>query len=135
MKMTIPTSIDLSKELAEAKDILPNPIVLTTGGDGLWSKKKKNVSITAIKLNYYEDTNEGETFYLGHLKVYFDTKTWNIKNDGLIYTDNLWLEQLNTYLEQKGLPEIDYSEQGMQGKNYVDLDVDDDFISIWLQTY
>lgn len=56
--------------------------------------------------------------------VYFDETSWNIDTDGLIYTDPQWLSELNTFLQGKGFDEtLDYTEAGMQGRNYVSLEI------------
>jgi hypothetical protein len=64
----------------------------------------------------------------GELCVYFDTEDWDVNTDGLIYTDKQFLQELNAFLLQQGLTEVGYSEQGMQGDNYVSLDVGAEFI-------
>ena len=93
--------------------------VLKTSGDGYWSDVAKEVRLTGIDLGYI---NEEEDF--GELRVYFD-KSWDVYKDGLIYTDRLFLDLLGAELLGAGLNSIDvsYSEQGMQGDNYVSLDV------------
>jgi hypothetical protein len=94
--------------------------VLKTSGDGYWSRVVKDVQLTGIDLGYINDEED-----FGELRVYFDTETWNTDTDGLIYTDRLFLDLLGGELLAAGLNSIDvsYSEQGMQGDNYVSLDV------------
>jgi hypothetical protein len=53
---------------------------------------------------------------------------------GLIYTDKLFMQELRTYLQTIGFTEaeandVHYSEQGMQGDNYVSCDVAAAFIA------
>lgn len=93
--------------------------VLETMGDGYWSDVAKSVNVTLIAVPYI---NEEEDF--GELRVYFD-KGWDVRKDGLIYTDSLFLVMLREQLDNAGLvgSDVDYSEQGMQGNNYVSLDV------------
>ena len=101
--------------------------VLQTNGKGLWSDTATEVVATEAVLAYCND--EG-TF--GELRVYFDTDTWDIDSQGLIYTDPLFLHELKHALIQRGLStEVDYSEQGMQGDDYVSLDVGQEFINSW----
>ena len=52
---------------------------------------------------------------------------------GLIYTDRQFLRELRAFLDAHGLPgaDVDYSEQGMQGDNYVSLDIGKDFLRAW----
>jgi hypothetical protein len=54
--------------------------------------------------------------------------------EGLIYTDKGFMTELKALLEANGLDasDIGYSEQGMQGENYVSLDVGENFIGSWL---
>jgi arginine/lysine/ornithine decarboxylase len=105
--------------------------VLNTCGDSLWSNKIKPVTITDIRL---VDTNEDDTF--GELCVYFDGQDWDVNENGLIYTDSLFLDQLKHELSVRGIStEISYSEQGMQGDYYVSFDVGREFIDSFLLMY
>ena len=101
-----------------------------TAGDGYWSNKAKAVTITALQLAY---TNDELDF--GELRVRFNTATWNTAKDGLIYTDSLFLEELCELLTSLGFDasDVHYSEQGMQGDNYVSLDVGECFINTFMQ--
>ena len=107
-------------------------VVLNTDGNGLWSQSIKAVRIMYIELMYDTEAPDG-----GELCVYFDGSTWDVDEDGLIYTDKLFLEQLRCMLAADGLSykDVDYSEQGMQGADYVSLDVGADFINSWLDKY
>lgn len=105
--------------------------VLNTCGDSLWSNKIKPVYITDIRL---VDTNEDDTF--GELRVYFDPNSWDIDNNGLIYTDSLFLDELKHELLVRSIStEISYSEQGMQGADFVSFDVGREFIDSFLWVY
>ena len=101
---------------------------IDTAGDGYWSTVSKLVKVTQLEMPYVND--EG-TF--GELRVYFDTSTWDVEQDGLIYTDSLFLGELLERLHVAGLYtyRVDYSEQGMQGDDYVSLDVGEGFIRSW----
>ena len=103
-------------------------VTFSTSGDGYWSTVAKTVDITDMKLGYVSDEQD-----FGELRVYFD-KNWDVRKDGLIYTDSLFLVQLREKLKEIGFAgdDVDYSEQGMQGDNYVSLDVGEKFISSWL---
>lgn len=114
-------------------------IVLKTDGKGLWSSQKKNVRCVSLKIGYtdcdyaFKRNTEETQCTFGELKVYFDPASWNIDEDGLIYTDKTFEKQLKEALLSKGfslkaLKKLSYSEQGMQGKNYVSLDVGGDFL-------
>jgi N-dimethylarginine dimethylaminohydrolase len=103
---------------------------LNTAGDGYWSRKQTAVEITRLALTY---TNDELDF--GELCVYFNTKTWDVNKDGLIYTDSLFEAELKDLLTQLGFDasDVSYSEQGMQGDNYVSCDVGECFINTFMQ--
>ena len=79
-----------------------------TAGDGWWSKDAKKVGIRKIIITD------------GNMKVFFTG--WDVQKDGLIYTDHAFIEEFKTHLIDiiKG---CEYSEQGLQGDNYVDMDI------------
>jgi hypothetical protein len=101
-------------------------VTFNTLGTGYWSRKQTAVGITDMRLPY---VNDEKTF--GELCVYFDTRDWDVNTDGLIYTDSQFLRELNAFLVEQGLCAASYSEQGMQGTDYVSLDVDAEFIALW----
>ena len=103
-------------------------VILHTDGKGLWSNVAKAIRITDMQLGYIND--EGD---FGELRVYFDTETWDVNKDGLIYTDRLFERELRGFLTQHGLAgkNVDYSEQGMQGDDYVSCDVGEKFLKTW----
>ena len=99
-----------------------------TNGRGHWSSTAKLVTVNRVHLAYLDDDGE-----FGELRAYFDPKEWNVDNDGLIYTDQAWMSNFREWMNTLGfsdaaLDDIDYSEQGMQGDNYVSMDVGGDFI-------
>ena len=98
-------------------------LVTSTEGKGYWSRVAKDVKIIKLDLNTYE--GHDDRF---ELRAYFSKKTWNVEKHGLIYTDKLWLTTFKKSLvdsgfSKKGLNAVDYSEQGMQGDDYVSMDV------------
>jgi hypothetical protein len=99
-----------------------------TRGNGYWSTVDKFVTINRIQLSYVdEDRNFGE------LRAYFDPKEWNVDNDGLIYSDMGWKSSFLKCLRTIGFStdavlHVSFSEQGMQGRDYVSMDVFEDFI-------
>jgi hypothetical protein len=98
----------------------------STDGKGHWSRKEKQVSHKKIGLKIF-DPKSNPSF---QLNVYFNKKDWNVSSHGLIYTDESWLKDLANELSKMGFKNtrhINYSEQGMQGDNYVNLDVTKDF--------
>jgi len=103
---------------------------LNTNGKGYWSRKATAVEITGLQLAY---TNDELDF--GELRVRFNTKTWDVNKDGLIYTDKQFMRELKELLVQKGFDtsDLSYSEQGMQGDTYVSCDVGERFINTFMQ--
>lgn len=98
-----------------------------TDGGGYWSDVAKDVRIVDIQCSYDPDYKE-----FGELLVYFDTKDWDVNVDGLIYTDKLFMSYLRNFCTEQGLgTDVSYSEQGMQGDDYVSCDVGADFIKRW----
>ena len=94
-----------------------------TAGKGLWSNVSKEVVTVGFSMPYI---NESVDF--GELRIYFDTDSWNVDEDGLIYTDPLFLENIR---EAFGTDDIHYSEQGMQGDNFVSFDIGSEFITMY----
>lgn len=102
---------------------------LSTGGDGYWSNTAKDVDVTMLDLQYISNDKD-----FGELCVHFTTDSWDVNTDGLIYTDTQFLYELRVYLQTIGFTEaealdVQYSEQGMQGDNYVSCDVGEVFIA------
>jgi hypothetical protein len=99
-----------------------------TNGRGLWSATEKFVSINRVRLAYLDDELD-----FGELRAYFDPREWDTDNDGLIYTDKAWMQGFRECMKTLGfsdaaLEDISYSEAGMQGDNYVSMDVSGAFI-------
>jgi len=91
---------------------------LETDGKGLWSKIKKKVKVTKVKYGKWDGKE---------LCLYFNKKSWDVEKYGLIYTDRRFINDFRKYLISKGIPkkaaiDIDYTEQGMQGDDYVSLE-------------
>lgn len=116
---------------------LKNGVVLECSGDGLWgAEPEATVEVTKLTVPY---VNEEEDF--GELRVYFNAEApsgWDIRKDGLIYTDSGFAAGLRQLLEKLGFTpaaadDVEYSEQGMQGDDYVSLDVDKAFLDEWLE--
>ena len=101
-------------------------VIFNTAGDGYWSRTAKAVEIVDMRMGYVADDKD-----FGELCVYFNTADWDVNKDGLIYTDSEFLHELNAFLVEQGLCAVSYSEQGMQGDDYVSLDVEDEFIALW----
>ncbi len=103
-------------------------VILHTGGGGYWSNTQRAVRIVNMGLGYISDELD-----FGELRVYFDTSTWDVEQDGLIYTDRQFERELREFLNTQGLvgKDVSYSEQGMQGDDYVSCDVGKKFLKSW----
>lgn len=111
-----------------------NTLFFSTSGKGLWSNKSKQVKINWIEIFSY-DSSGNDPFYsvCPEMDVYFDISSWDVSRDGLIYTDPKWLKDLRKFLlkngfSKKAVNSIGYSEQGRQGKTFVNLDIDESLV-------
>jgi len=118
-----------TKKLTKKVNIMDFAHRINTSGDGFWSGSVKEVSVLNITVPYMNDAED-----FGELRVYFDTDSWDIHEDGLIYTDKNFQKVLKLLLTKHGLysDDVSYSEQGMQGEDYVSLDVGKKFLSTWI---
>jgi hypothetical protein len=102
----------------------------STDGGGLWSIEKKDIRIIKFDLNWFDVNCFNDNFNYFELRAYWDKRTWSVKKHGLVYTDELWLKTLKNNLinlgfSKIGLKGLTYSEQGLQGNDYVGMDVYD----------
>ena len=102
---------------------------LHTNGNGYWSSKATAVDITKLDLQYCTAERD-----FGELCVYFNTNSWDVNTNGLIYTDKQFMQELHAYLQTIGFTaeeanNVSYSEQGMQTDAYVSCDVGAVFIA------
>jgi len=113
---------------------LPNfKTILNTYGNGLWSREEHKITHSKAVINFYSDNSDLSKLEYAELRVFFPKKNWDIEKHGLIYTDRAWLRELKAYLRgvgfsKKAANSVDYSEQGMQGDNYVSLDIGKPFL-------
>ena len=107
------------------------PMLCLTKGDSYWSHADATtVSITKLEMEVgeaYVDLYNYGVFLPIYLKAFFPKKSWNTDKYGLIYTDTLWIKHFRAEFKTR-FPafawmagKIDYTEQGMQGDNYVSL--------------
>ena len=103
-------------------------VTLHTSGTGYWSDVQRGVDVTDMQLVGFEQMPD-----YGELRVYFDVNTWNVDKDGLIYADPRFESELFALLASQGLPAnaVYYSEQGMQGDDYVSFDAETAFVRAW----
>ncbi len=118
-------------------------ISASTNGKGLWTEEQRLVIINRLKIGYSSLTYYPEEPFHGELRAYFDDSgftlgSWNVPGHGLIYTDKLWIREFKAGLRDLGLSikatqNVSYSEQGMQGTNYVSMDIGPVFYTSWLK--
>ena len=105
-------------------------ICAKSDGDGYWSHQPgRSIDITDLSVNVSDHT-------FGELCAKFNPINWDVKQDGLIYTDKGWLRSFKHALTELGFSDdaansIGYSEQGMQTDSYVSMDVGASFIVEW----
>jgi hypothetical protein len=114
-----------------------------TNGKGHWSEEQRLVNITRLEIGYSSLEYYPEEPFHGELRAYFEPHgytigSWNVAGHGLIYTDKLWLREFKAGLRDTGLSikatqNVGYSEQGMQGNDYVSMDVGPTFYKFWLR--
>jgi hypothetical protein len=112
-----------------------------TNGKGHWTEEQRMVIINEIDIGYSSLIYYPEEPFFGELRAYFEPHgftpgSWNINGHGLIYTDKLWLREFRKGLRELGLSikavqDVSYSEQGMQGSDYVSMDVGETFYKSW----
>jgi len=110
---------------------LKTPMLCQTKGDGHWSGNTRTVATSKIEMEV-GDIDASlywcKVFLPVHMKVYFPKKSWDTDKHGLIYTDSLWLKDFRKQFAKQFpslawvVKKIDYTEQGMQGDNYVSLE-------------
>lgn len=116
-------------------------IITNTDGKGLWSEEVRVVEITQVKIGYKSTDYYPEDPFFGELRAYFEPSgytpgSWHVPAYGLIYTDKTWLREFKAGLRALGLSraavaDISYSEQGMQGTDFVSMDVGPAFYASW----
>lgn len=108
-------------------------VKFSTKGNG-WSCKPGKVPVTGAYVNLRGQTDNGIPY--GELCVSFNTETWSEDKNGVIYGDSGFIADLRTALAKAGMTakavkDIEYSERGMQGDDYVSFDVGADFLADW----
>lgn len=66
-----------------------------TDGTGFYSSLEKFVTCIGLDLKFVSETEI-------YLEVYFDSETWNVEEDGLIYSDKNWLVECRNNLISLG---------------------------------
>ncbi|MEN7551697.1 hypothetical protein AAG747_27525 [Rapidithrix thailandica] len=107
-------------------DYLAKGPASTDGQSGYFSQTQRTLTVELVPSGIYLDEDLG---VMGHLMAYFDPKEWDVKQEGLIYTDAQFEKDVRDLLKNAGLQhyeDICYSEQGMQGDDFVDFDLGPD---------
>jgi hypothetical protein len=110
-----------------------------TYGNGLWSNECRKILHRRAAIEFFSEESANDFKFaefksnFAELRVYFPKKCWDTKKHGLIYTDKNWIKEFRAGLINLGFSNIavkgiDYSEAGMQGRNYVSLDVNKKFM-------
>jgi hypothetical protein len=116
-------------------------IVANTNGKGYWTDEERMIEILKLGFGYKSIDYYPEDKFFGELRAYFDPSgftpgSWNVPGHGLIYTDKQWLKEFKAGLRKigfsiKAVSNVSYSEQGMQGSDYVSMDVGPVFYASW----
>ena len=101
--------------------------VAHTDGKGYWSTAKKAVLVENITV-FVGDGSEDA--YNSDIGINYDEATWDNDVDGLIYTDKLFLKEVQAELAKIAsiadvADDFEYSEQGMQDDGRVSCDMGD----------
>lgn len=102
---------------------------IQVGGDGLYTQRKGHVRITSVTTRPCMQIDDE----FNRLYAVFNPVKWCINDYGLIYTDDTWLNEFCCNLKDLGFSQaaidtVDYSEQGAQSDDYIDMDVSQPFI-------
>lgn len=88
-------------------------------GHGLWYYGQPRKYDCVVHVHFDEENAHA-------LRIYVVPKGYKPDKVGLIYTDEGFLKDIKEFFKALGMPawsEVDYSEQGMQGDNYIDMEV------------
>lgn len=96
-------------------------------GNGIWgtSDDVKTFKIDSVEVEFIDEDELAE--YPKKKEVFasvnIELDNYHSKDNGLIYTDKVFLEEVKRLIKAAGLNiKVSYSEQGAQGKTYVNLD-------------
>lgn len=107
--------------------------ICNTDGTSLWSSEVRPTRVWKLAIFCIDDDYSG-----GELRAFFVRRSWDTMKHGLIYTDRQWMKDFKAHLLSLGLAlpaikEVSYSEQGMQGDDYVSMDVGGKFIKEFIR--
>jgi len=109
---------------------------LHTNGKGYWTSLKNTGGVVIEKITFYHtvatEAKDGYDSESIGIRLHFThgncAGDWNTDRDGLIYTDPLFLREFRKYLKDilgfshAAAYDVNYTEQGMQGRSYVSLE-------------
>lgn len=104
-----------------------------TNGVGHWNQSP-DIEVPILKIEVRGKGTNWMGAQHGLVNVFFDTSVWTTDERGLIYTDEGWITDFKKLLAERyeftedALSSVAYSEQGMQGPDYVNLDVGPRFL-------
>ena len=98
-----------------------------TNGISYWNNTLKRVRLTKIVINIEMTPTDDSEYMFFDMNVFFTKNSWDISKDGLIYTDQGFIREFRDILislgfDQEASADVRYSEQGMQGENWVNFD-------------
>ena len=98
-----------------------------TNGISYWNNTLKRVRLTKIVINIEMTPPDDSEYMFFDMNVFFTKNSWDISKDGLIYTDQGFIREFRDILislgfDQEASADVRYSEQGMQGENWVNFD-------------
>lgn len=115
----------------ESAFVLPlpkSPIICNTNGRGLWSADARAVRVNKVVVSVHNVEVNLHDFYptlYVNVDAYFPKKSWDTHTHGLIYTDSQWIKEFNQAMKAINPllfgSEVAYTEQGMQGEDYVSM--------------
>ncbi|MEH0152862.1 hypothetical protein V6R21_01885 [Limibacter armeniacum] len=99
----------------------------TASIEDYFTKERKTITIKLVPSMVYYEPYDGCVD--AHIRAYFNTDEWDVKSEGLIYNNEVFYNDVCHLLKTLGLKhynQVFYSEQGMQGDDFVDFDIDED---------
>ena len=117
---------DTTQDNTTTINLTDNNLIIHTDGNGYWSTTRAAVQIIGVQII---ETPAEPQYGLGAsvtINAIFDDEHWDIDEDGLIYTDDRALTELRAVLADHvdhDLSTLDYTEHGMQGANYISLEL------------
>lgn len=106
------------------------PLVATYGGKSIWAYgdlKNRKTEVRKLRLSLSSlDKYRGKHELWVQIQAFIPKRLWNTDVHGLIYTDSRWEREFRAALKEsfpvlRSITSVSYTEQGMQGSNFVSL--------------